>query len=193
MVLEFFSARGYRETRGEGTDCCVAGDDSFLGGQGQDFLLVNLAVQSVLPVTQSVKIRAAFFLSRSCSLTVTSHLILPFRCTEPGHMAACRIETIRKLKTKGIAVAGSKGCLGIFQCGVFCQATSPCGAPEVGLEPDAKMKQRLPCYDAWEEGKKPICVEASPHAGLIGASPLKGLGAKHREIGGTKKVEGITV
>jgi hypothetical protein len=72
-VLEFFSARGYRETRGEETDCSVAGDDSFWRDQGQDFLLINLAVQSVLLVLQSVKIRVAFFLGRSCSLTATSH------------------------------------------------------------------------------------------------------------------------
>ena len=40
------------------------------------------------------------------------HLILPFRCSEPGHMAAYRIETIRKLKAKGIVIADSEGCLG---------------------------------------------------------------------------------
>ena len=37
------------------------------------------------------------------------HLILPFHCTEPGHMAAYRIETIRKLKAKGIVIASRKG------------------------------------------------------------------------------------
>jgi Fe-S-cluster-containing dehydrogenase component len=55
------------------------------------------------------------------------------------------------------------------------------------------MKQCHPCHEAWEEGKKPFCVEASPHAGFIDASPLKELGAKHGENGGTKKVESITV
>jgi Fe-S-cluster-containing dehydrogenase component len=108
-------------------------------------------------------------------------------------MAAGRVETIRKLKAKGIVIAGIKSCLGISQCGIRCQATSPYGAPEVGLEPDAKVKQFHPCHDAWEEGKKPISVEASPHSGFIGTSPLKELGAKHRENGRTQKVKGITV
>src|SRR5512136_2360431 len=68
-----FFRHGDLETRGEETDCSGAGDDSFWGDRGQDLFLINLAVQSVSPVSQSVKIRAAFFLGWSCSLTATSH------------------------------------------------------------------------------------------------------------------------
>jgi anaerobic dimethyl sulfoxide reductase subunit B (iron-sulfur subunit) len=59
--------------------------------------------------------------------------------------------------------------------------------PQFEADQGAKMQMCNMCYDRWEEGKKPICVQACPMRALD-AGPLVEMEAQY---GKTKEVEGF--
>lgn len=65
--------------------------------------------------------------------------------------------------------------------GHLCKDVCPYSAPQFADEEKAKMQKCDLCFDRWDEGKKPICVEACPPRALD-AGPLEELRAKYGEI-----------
>ncbi|MEE8399948.1 MAG: 4Fe-4S dicluster domain-containing protein, partial [Desulfobacterales bacterium] len=65
--------------------------------------------------------------------------------------------------------------------GHLCKDACPYSAPQFADEEKAKMQKCDLCFDRWDEGKKPICVEACPPRALD-AGPMEDLKAKYGEI-----------
>lgn len=116
------------------------------------------------------------FLSLSC-----------LHCAEPACMSVCPANAITKRQKDGIVVVDQEACLGKEACGL-CKEACPYDAPQFSAEEDAKMQMCDLCADRWEEGEKPICVEACPTRALD-AGPLDELQAKY---GALKEVDGFT-
>ncbi|MBL7119566.1 MAG: 4Fe-4S dicluster domain-containing protein [Dehalococcoidia bacterium] len=121
------------------------------------------------------KVFVAFF-SLSC-----------LHCAEPACIPVCPADAISKRQTDGIVVVNQDVCLGREECGL-CKEACPYEAPQFGDEDDAKMQMCDLCADRWEEGKKPICVDACPMWALD-AGPVDELEAKY---GVLKEVDGFT-
>jgi anaerobic dimethyl sulfoxide reductase subunit B (iron-sulfur subunit) len=64
---------------------------------------------------------------------------------------------------------------------MFCKDACPYEAPQFGEEKGAKMQMCDLCSERWEEGKKPICVEACPFRALD-AGPLEELESKYGNL-----------
>ena len=84
------------------------------------------------------------------------------------------------------AIAEAKRCLNC--AGHLCKDACPYSAPQFAVEEKAKMQKCDLCYDRWDEGKKPICVEACPPRALD-AGVLDELASKY---GSGKVVAGFT-
>lgn len=119
------------------------------------------------------------FLSLSC-----------LHCAEPACLSVCPVDAIEKRECDGIVVVDQGACLGKEACGV-CKEACPWGVPQFGLEPDAKMQKCHFCMNRWQEGRKPICVEACP-VWALDAGPLDELESRRgvlKEIDGFKDDE----
>ena len=77
------------------------------------------------------------------------------------------------------AVAEAERCLNC--AGHLCKDACPYSAPQFAAEENAKMQKCDLCYERWDEGKRPICVEACPPRALD-AGPMEELAAKYGEI-----------
>lgn len=108
-------------------------------------------------------------------------------CAEPTCIPVCPADAISKRQRDGIVVVNHDACLGREACGL-CKEACPYGAPQFGNEDDAKMQMCDLCADRWEEGKKPICVDACPMWALD-AGPLDELEAKY---GVLQEMDGFT-
>ena len=102
-------------------------------------------------------------------------------------MSVCPTNAINKRQKDGIVVVTQEACLGKEAC-ELCREACPYEAPQFGAEEGGKMQMCDLCVDRWEEGKKPICVEACPMRALD-AGTLDELEAKY---GALKQVEGFT-
>ncbi|MBA4181594.1 MAG: hypothetical protein C0506_13470 [Anaerolinea sp.] len=74
------------------------------------------------------------------------------------------------------AVAEAKRCLNC--AGHLCKDACAYSSPQFDIEPGAKMQKCDLCYDRWESGRKPICVEACPPRALD-AGTMEELTAKY--------------
>ncbi len=115
------------------------------------------------------------FLSLSC-----------LHCAEPTCISACPADAITKRTQDGIVVVDKESCLGKEACGL-CEEACPYHAPQFSDEQKARVEKCDLCADRWEEGKKPVCVEACPMRALD-AGPLDDLEAKY---GALKEVNGF--
>ncbi|MFH1488477.1 MAG: 4Fe-4S dicluster domain-containing protein [Pseudomonadota bacterium] len=106
------------------------------------------------------------FLSASC-----------WHCEDATCISRCPAEAISKRASDGIVTVAGDACLGRDQCGE-CLEACPYGAPQFGSESDAKMQKCDLCADRWDQGKKPVCVEACPMRALD-AGPLEKLKSKY--------------
>lgn len=77
------------------------------------------------------------------------------------------------------ALAEAGRCLNC--AGHLCKDVCPYSAPQFAAEEKAKMQKCDMCFDRWEEGKKPICVEACPPRALDAGS-LEELEEKYGQI-----------
>jgi anaerobic dimethyl sulfoxide reductase subunit B (iron-sulfur subunit) len=119
------------------------------------------------------------FLSLSC-----------LHCAEPACLSVCPVDAIKKRKADGIVVVDQEACTGKDACGV-CKEACPWSVPQFSSEADAKMQKCHFCVERWQEGRKPICVEACP-VWALDAGPLDELESRHgvfKEIGGFKHDE----
>lgn len=77
------------------------------------------------------------------------------------------------------AMAEASRCLNC--AGHLCKDACPYAAPQFAAEEKAKMQKCDMCFDRWDEGKKPICVEACPPRALD-AGPMEELASKYGDI-----------
>ena len=77
------------------------------------------------------------------------------------------------------AMAEAGRCLNC--AGHLCKDACPYSAPQFADEEKAKMQKCDMCFDRWDEGKKPICVEACPPRALD-AGTLEDMKAKYGEV-----------
>jgi anaerobic dimethyl sulfoxide reductase subunit B (iron-sulfur subunit) len=101
-------------------------------------------------------------------------------------MSVCPVDAISKRWEDGIVVVDQEACLGKEACGQ-CKEACPYEAPQFSADGGAKMQMCHLCVDRWQEGKKPICVEACPMRALD-AGPLDELEARY---GVLKEVPGF--
>jgi len=83
------------------------------------------------------------------------------------------------------AVAEASRCLNC--AGHLCKDACPYAAPQFADEEEAKMQKCDMCFDRWDEGKRPICVEACPPRALD-AGTLEEMKTKY---GGIKDAVGF--
>ena len=107
-------------------------------------------------------------------------------CAEPTCISVCPTDAINKRQKDGIVEVNQEACLGKEACGL-CKEACPYEAPQFSAEEDAKMQTCDLCADRWDEGKKPICVDACPMRALD-AGPLDELEAKY---GALKDIDGF--
>jgi anaerobic dimethyl sulfoxide reductase subunit B (iron-sulfur subunit) len=82
-------------------------------------------------------------------------------CAEPLCITVCPVDAIKKREGDGIVVVDPDTCLGKDTCGL-CKEACPWHVPQFGPEANARMQKCHFCVDRWQEGRKPICVEACP-------------------------------
>ena len=89
-----------------------------------------------------------------------AYLIRPcYHCEHPVCLENCPVGAISKSDVDGIVSVNRELCLGQTECGI-CQEVCPYQAPQFGAEDDARMQKCELCAERWQQGKKPICVEA---------------------------------
>jgi len=96
-----------------------------------------------------------------------------YHCAKPSCVEACPVEAITKRTEDGIVLVNQEACLGRDNCDM-CLKACPYNAPQFGPEADAKMEKCDFCFDRWQLGQKPICVDACPLRALD-AGPLEEL------------------
>ena len=101
-------------------------------------------------------------------------------CAEPACISVCPANAITKRQKDGIVVVDGEACLGKEECGL-CKEACPYEAPQFSVEDGAKIQMCDLCVDRWEEGKKPICVEACPMRALD-AGPIDELAKNYGSI-----------
>lgn len=116
---------------------------------------------------------------------VAFHSLSCLHCAEPTCASVCPVNVISKRQKDGIVVVDQKACLGKEACGL-CNEACPYGAPQFS-DGEARMQMCDLCADRWEEGRKPICIEACPMRALD-AGPIDELEAKY---GALKEVAGF--
>ena len=108
-----------------------------------------------------------------------AYLIRPcYHCENPPCIQNCPVGAIRKSAQNGIVLVKREVCLGLKKCGGMCKESCPYDAPQFSDEDDAKMQKCELCFDRWQQGKKPICVEGCPMRALD-AGPLDELVRKY--------------
>lgn len=104
-----------------------------------------------------------------------SHMIRPcYHCAAPGCMNACAHDAIVKRAADGIVVVEKDYCVACGECEDAC----PYGAPQFSDVDDPEMQKCDFCIERWQEGKKPVCVEACPTRALD-AGPIDKLKEKY--------------
>lgn len=101
-------------------------------------------------------------------------------CLNPACVSVCPVEAIGKRAEDGIVTVDREICLGKDQCGL-CLEACPYGAPQFGVEANARMEKCDLCLDRLAEGKKPICVISCPME-AIDTGPLDALQAKYGHV-----------
>ncbi|UCD85656.1 MAG: 4Fe-4S dicluster domain-containing protein [Deltaproteobacteria bacterium] len=111
-----------------------------------------------------------------------AHIFSPcYQCEDPSCLKACPADAIVKRKEDGIVTVNQEECLGEDSCGAPCKDACPYGSPQFGDEESPRMQKCDLCREQWQEGKKPICVEACPMRALD-AGPLSELKKKYGEL-----------
>ena len=116
-------------------------------------------------------------------------------CAEPACMSACPAGAIYKMPENGIVVVKREECQEFKTCVAAC----PFGGPQFGDDqqepsPNKEWVTKHPmqkcnfCITRWQDGKKPICVEACPQRALD-AGPMDQLMNKYP--GAQKTVAGF--
>jgi len=109
-----------------------------------------------------------------------AYLIRPcYHCENPSCLSSCPVEAISK-SADGVVRVDRELCLGQTECGL-CREACPYEAPQFGAEADAKMQKCELCDERWQQGKKPICVEACLMRALD-AGPLDELKKKYEGV-----------
>jgi len=88
--------------------------------------------------------------------------------------------------TEDMAVKEARRCLNC--AGALCREVCPYGAPQFGVEENARMQKCDFCLDRLGEGKQPICVAACPMRALD-VGPMEELVKKYGDV---KEVRGFT-
>jgi anaerobic dimethyl sulfoxide reductase subunit B len=101
-------------------------------------------------------------------------------CLNPACVSVCPVNAITKRAEDGIVTVDRETCLGKDQCGLCLQAC-PYGAPQFGVEENARMQKCDLCLDRLREGKKPICVISCPMQ-AIDTGPIDELRAKYGDV-----------
>lgn len=115
-------------------------------------------------------------------------LVMPcYHCAHPACVSACPTDAVIKRENDGIVVVDRERCLGRSSCQA-CLKACPYGAPQFGLEDDAKMEKCDLCLDGLTQGRKPVCVDACPMRALD-AGPMEELLARH---GDGRSAEGFS-
>ena len=110
-----------------------------------------------------------------------AHLSTPcYHCENPVCIKDCPVDAISKRNEDGIVVVDREACLGKSDCGV-CKDACPYGAPQFGGGEDDKVQKCGFCQERWQEGKKPVCVEACPMRALD-AGPMEELMEKYGNV-----------
>jgi len=92
-----------------------------------------------------------------------AHLFVPcYHCENPPCVVVCPAGAIEKRESDGLVVVDGAKCQGKTKCGSLCLGSCPWGAPQFGVESDAKMQKCDFCSDKLERGEKPICIAACP-------------------------------
>lgn len=99
-----------------------------------------------------------------------------YHCAKPACIDACPVGSITKRDEDGIVIVDQETCLG-KDCGL-CKVACPYDVPQFGAAADAMMQKCDLCWERWEQGKKPICVEAC-HMYALDAGPLNELREKY--------------
>jgi anaerobic dimethyl sulfoxide reductase subunit B (iron-sulfur subunit) len=108
-------------------------------------------------------------------------------CAEPACIPVCPVDAITKREEDGMVVIDSSRCKGINFCD-RCHKACPYHIPQFGSEPNAKAQKCDFCLDRWEQGRRPVCVDACP-VNALDAGPLEELEVKY---GNGKKIIGFT-
>ncbi len=109
-----------------------------------------------------------------------------YHCEDPACMESCPIDAINKRIEDGIVVVDREVCLGESDCGA-CKDACPYSAPQFGAEDNGKMQKCDFCLERWQEGRKPVCIEACPMRALD-AGPREELKGRY---GQTKAAAGF--
>ena len=118
-----------------------------------------------------------------------AHMVHPcFHCEYPPCVEACPVEAISKNDETGIVLVNSDSCLGKHDCGGMCNTACPYGTPQFDIEKNAKMQKCDMCFERWQQGKKPVCIEACPMRALD-AGPLDEIKNKY---GGKREAAGFS-
>ena len=109
-----------------------------------------------------------------------------YHCAEAACVRACPAGAISKRTEDGVVVVDPELCLGKDSCDL-CLQVCPYGAPQFGVEENAKMQMCNLCLDRLTENKPPICVASCPMRALD-AGPLEELEMKY---GSQRNAEGL--
>jgi anaerobic dimethyl sulfoxide reductase subunit B (iron-sulfur subunit) len=109
-----------------------------------------------------------------------------YHCEDPACMESCPVDAINKRIEDGIVVVDREVCLGESDCGA-CKDACPYSAPQFGAEDNGKMQKCDFCLERWQEGRKPVCIEACPMRALD-AGPREELKGRY---GQTKAAAGF--
>jgi anaerobic dimethyl sulfoxide reductase subunit B len=110
-----------------------------------------------------------------------------YHCADPRCAESCPTQAIQKREDNGIVVVDQEACLGRDSCGI-CSKECSYGAPQFGVEENAKMQKCDLCLGRLQQGLKPICVAACPMRALD-AGPMDELMKRYGE--GVRGAEGF--
>ncbi len=107
-----------------------------------------------------------------------AHLSSPcYHCEEPACMENCPVGAISKRAEDGVVVVDRSVCLGESECSA-CKDACLYDAPQFGDGEDDTMQKCDFCLERWEEGRKPVCVDACPMRAMD-AGPIEELKEKY--------------
>jgi anaerobic dimethyl sulfoxide reductase subunit B (iron-sulfur subunit) len=110
------------------------------------------------------------------NVSVAHMVFMCFHCQRPLCVDACPSGAIYKRQQDGIVMIERDKCPGRLDCNSACIKACPHGAPQFGAEPNARMQKCDFCVQRWQQGSKPVCVEACPTRALQ-AGPIDELEA----------------
>ncbi len=117
---------------------------------------------------------------------VAYHVRPCYHCEDPACPSHCPAQAISKSTDNGIVAVQGELCLGQEQCGT-CKEVCPYGSPQFGNGADAKMEKCDFCRERWQEGKKPVCVEAC----IMRALDAGEMHALERAYGAKREMKGF--